>query len=76
MGEEKIEWTEGYNLQWTDFKAKTAVRYGFVASTSSGIAYSFSYKEVNGDKNIKINVFCNFYPRNHGTVKTMLLIIF
>ena len=61
MGEEKIEWTEDYNLQWTDFKATTAVGSGFVASTSSGIAYS--YKEVNGDKNIKINVFCNFYPQ-------------
>ena len=33
----------------------------FVASTSSGIAYS--YREVNGDKRIKINVFCNFYPQ-------------
>jgi|TARA_B110000908_G_C10073402_1_gene366153 hypothetical protein len=63
MGEEKIEWTEGYNLQWTDFKAKTAVRYGFVASTSSGIAYSYSYREVNGDKKIKVNVVCNFYPQ-------------
>ena len=40
MGEEKIEWTEGYKLQWTDFKAKTALGTGFVASTSSGIAYS------------------------------------
>ena len=34
---------------------------GFVASTSSGIAYS--HWEVNGDKRIKINVFCNFYPQ-------------
>gem|GEM_PF-6316406 len=34
---------------------------GFVASTSSEIVYSC--KEVNGDKNIKINVSCNFYPQ-------------
>ena len=60
---EKIAWTEDYNLQWTDFKAINFLGTGFVASTSSGIAYSFSYKEVNGDKNIKINVFCNFYPQ-------------
>ena len=59
--EEKIAWTEDYNLQWTDFKAINFLGIAFVASTSSGIAYS--YKEVNGDKNIKINVFCNFYPQ-------------
>jgi len=63
MGEEKIEWTEGYNLQWIDFKATTALGTGFVASTSSGITYSYSFREVNGKKNIKINVVCNFYPQ-------------
>jgi hypothetical protein len=61
--EEKIEWTEDYNLQWIDFKATTALGTGFVASTSSGIAYSYSYREVNGEKNSKINVVCNFYPQ-------------
>ena len=38
--EEKIAWTEDYNLQWTDFKATIFMGTGFVASTSSGIAYS------------------------------------
>ena len=42
MGEEKIEWTEGYNLQWTDFKAKTALGTGFVAGTSSGICLLYT----------------------------------
>jgi|TARA_B110000908_G_scaffold111516_1_gene130830 hypothetical protein len=69
MGEEKIEWTEGYKLQWTDFKAKTALGTGFVASTSSGIAYSYSFRDVNGKKNSKINVFCNFYPQKSWYVK-------
>tara|TARA_B110000305_G_scaffold83159_1_gene93594 strand:- start:5915 stop:6439 length:525 start_codon:yes stop_codon:yes gene_type:complete len=56
----KIAWTEDYNLQWTDFKAITFLGTAFVASMSSGIAYS--HREINGDKKIKINVFCNFYP--------------
>ena len=61
--EEKIEWTKDYQLQWSDFKATTASGNGFVASTSSGIAFSYSYREVNGEKNIKVNVTCNFYPQ-------------
>ncbi len=61
--EEKIEWTKDYQLQWSDFKATTASGNGFVASTSSGIAYSYSYREVNGEKSIKVVVTCNFYPQ-------------
>ena len=61
--EEKIEWTKDYQLQWSDFKATTASGSGFVASTSSGIAFSYSYREENGKKNIKVNVTCNFYPQ-------------
>jgi len=63
MVEEKIEWTKDYQLQWSDFKATTSSGSGYVASTSSGIAYSYSYREVNGKKNIKVTVTCNFYPQ-------------
>mgnify|MGYP001579474128 CR=1 FL=1 len=61
--EEKIEWDENYKLQWSDFKATTASGSGFVASTSSGIAFSYSYKETNGVKDINVKVSCNFYPQ-------------
>lgn len=61
--EEKIEWSEEYQLQWSDFKATTASGSGFVASTSSGISYTYSYREVNGKKEIKVVVKCNFYPQ-------------
>ncbi len=63
MEEEKIEWSYDYQLQWSDFKATTASGTGFIASTSSGISYSYSYREVNGKKNIKVIVACNFYPQ-------------
>lgn len=61
--EEKIEWSEDYQLQWSDFKATTASGSGFVASTSSGIGFSYSYKELNGKRDIKVVVVCNFYPQ-------------
>ena len=48
-------------MQWTDFKATMFMGTGFVARTSLCIAYF--HWEVNGDKRIKINVFCNFYPQ-------------
>ena len=50
-------------MQWSDFKATTASGTGFVASTSSGISYSYSYRQVNGIKEIKVIVNCNFYPQ-------------
>ncbi|MCF6308550.1 MAG: hypothetical protein L3J09_11430, partial [Flavobacteriaceae bacterium] len=53
--EEKIPWSEDYQLTWADFKSPTAHGSGFVASTSSGIAYSFSsFGDSNG--NIEINI--------------------
>ena len=60
MEEEKIEWSEEYQLKWSDFKATTASGNGFVASTSSGIGFSYSYRETNGKRDI---IFpCNRCP--------------
>ena len=60
---EKIEWTEDYNLQWTDFKATTASGNWFCCKYEFRYCLFLFYKEVNGDKKIKINVVCNFYPQ-------------
>lgn len=62
--EEKIPWSEDYQLKWSDFKSPTANGSGFVASTSSGIAYSFSsFGDSNGNIEVNVKVTCNFYPK-------------
>jgi len=61
--EEKIPWSEDYQLKWSDFKSPTANGSGFVASTSSGIAYSFSsFGDRSGNMEVNVKVICSFYP--------------
>ena len=61
--EEKIQWSENYQLKWSDFKSPRSNGSGFVASTSSGIAYSYSsFSDSNGDVEVNVQVTCNFYP--------------
>jgi len=61
--EEKIPWTEDYKLTWSDFKSPKANGTGFVASTSSGIAYSYSSMGNAEKVEVTIKVSCNFYPK-------------
>ena len=62
--EEKIPWSEDYKLTWSDFKAPSSFVGDFVASTSSGIAYSLSYSYDGNGEILDSNIFvtCNFYP--------------
>ena len=64
LEEEKIPWSEDYQLTWADFKSLSAHGGGFVASTSSGIAYSYSfgYDGSKGKMASIVKVSCNFYP--------------
>lgn len=74
--EEKIPWSEDYQLTWADFKSPTAHGSGFVASTSSGIAYSYSsFGDSNGNVEVNVKVTCNFYQIDLGIVKRTLPII-
>ncbi|MCH7785424.1 MAG: DUF922 domain-containing protein [Bacteroidetes bacterium] len=61
---EKILWSESYKLSWADFQAKPNIGSGFVASTNSGISfsYSFSYSEEKGDFDLDFTIQSNFYP--------------
>ena len=61
---EKIVWNENYKLTWDDFKGKPKIGYGYVASTSSGISFSYYYSENNGKINFEATVKSNFYPDN------------
>jgi len=59
---EKIQWSEEYRLSWSDFKAPHRSGVSYVASTSSGISFSFSSSEINGEIDLNIIVHSNFYP--------------
>lgn len=60
---EKISWNEKRALTWQDFKGKPQSDADFVASTNSGMSFSFSYSEKNGKRSMEYSVVCNFYPQ-------------
>jgi len=59
---EKIAWDENQQLTWSDFKGTPDPTGGFVASTSSGMSVSFSFKTRNGITEGDHTVISNFYP--------------
>ena len=59
---EKIEWNEDYKLSWSDFKGKPNLKSGYVASTNSGISFSYSYGFKYNELVLDYEVKCNFYP--------------
>jgi len=61
--DEKIVWDENYRLKWSDFQAPTRPSVSYVASTSSGISFSYSYSEKNGEIDLSITIHSNFYPK-------------
>lgn len=61
--EEKLAWNEDIRLTWKDFKGVPNPGNGFVASTNSGVSFSFSYSERNGVGTVDYTVVANFYPQ-------------
>ena len=60
--EEKIVWDASRPLTWEDFRGVPNRADNFVASTNSGMSFSFSFKERNGVATISYTVVSNFYP--------------
>ena len=60
--EEVIVWQADRKLTWDDFKGAPHGPEDFVASTNSGVAFSYSYGERNGRARIEYEVTANFYP--------------
>ncbi len=58
----KMIWDENRKLTWKDFQGPPEPGTGFVASTNSGISFSYSYKTRGSqiDYNFKVQSF--FYP--------------
>jgi hypothetical protein len=59
---EKIEWSETQKLTWADFKGVPNKGAGYVASTSSGIAFAYSYRTFENKVEYNYSVECHFYP--------------
>lgn len=57
-----MQWSEDRQLTWDDFQGTPDAGDSFVASTNSGISFSFSYQTRNGKMKLKYEVLCNFYP--------------
>lgn len=60
--EKKIAWNENSKLSWSDFKGTPNGSRDYVASTNSGISFSYSYGERNGKINLEYTIQSNFYP--------------
>ncbi len=60
--EEKVEWSEDYKLSWSDFKGEPNRNSGYVASTNSGISFSYSYGFKYDELVLDYEVKSNFYP--------------
>lgn len=58
----KMQWNENRQLTWNDFQGEPNRGDDFVASTNSGISFSFSYQTRNGKMTMDYEVLCNFYP--------------
>lgn len=59
---EKIAWSEDKKLTWADFRGEPAGGNGYVASTNSGISFSYSFSVRNGELKLNYTVRSNFYP--------------
>ncbi|PKA83720.1 uncharacterized protein DUF922 [Ulvibacter sp. MAR_2010_11] len=60
---EKIAWSEDYKLSWADFQGIPNGGSSFVASTNSGMSFSFSYGSKNGVIEYDFTIESNFYPK-------------
>lgn len=60
---EKIEWSETQKLTWADFKGVPTKGASYVASTSSSVSFSYSFKTYNDELEYNYSVECHFYPQ-------------
>jgi len=58
----KMQWNENRQLTWDDFRGVPDLDGGYVASTNSGMSFSFSYKVKEGKMTMEYEILCNFYP--------------
>lgn len=57
-----MRWREDRKLTWDDFRGRPSGSPEYVASTNSGISFSYSYSTKNDKVILEYNVQSNFYP--------------
>ncbi|MCW8980537.1 MAG: DUF922 domain-containing Zn-dependent protease [Altibacter sp.] len=60
---EKIPWRGPDQLTWSDFQGVPEGNSSYVASTNSGLSFSYSYSERNGERIFEYTIQSNFYPK-------------
>ena len=63
INDEKIPWSADNKLTWDHFQGSPTLGNGYVASTNSGISFSFSYSVKNGKMELDYSITSNFYPK-------------
>jgi hypothetical protein len=61
---EKMPWSETRRLTWADFQGTPNRSDDFVASTNSGISFSYSISNRDGNYGFRYTVLSNFYPKD------------
>lgn len=61
---EKMPWSETRKLTWADFQGTPNRSEDFVASTNSGISFSYSISNRDGAYGFHYTVLSNFYPKD------------
>ena len=67
--EEKMEWSASRPLTWNDFRGTPNPVADFVATTNSGMSFTYSYSIRNGSRKINFEVKSYFYPNSSWYIK-------
>ncbi|MAT89078.1 MAG: DUF922 domain-containing protein [Flavobacteriaceae bacterium] len=60
---ERMPWSERNTLTWEDFQGTPEAVGNYVASTNSGISFSYSFSRYKGELDLEYTVRSNFYPQ-------------
>lgn len=60
----KMTWSGSQKLTWEDFQGKPKLNSGYVASTNSGLSFSYSYSKRGDDIDYTYKVHSYFYPES------------
>lgn len=58
----KMAWSDSQKLTWDDFQGKPKLNSGYVASTNSGLSFSYSFSKKGDVIDYKYEVHSYFYP--------------
>lgn len=61
---EKMSWNENSKLTWEDFQGEPKLNSGYVASTNSGISFSYSFSIDDEKLSYDYKVSSFFYPES------------